>query len=210
MEKGYHFFALLHRMKYIDRWSLMRNTQKENLSEHTLDVCFITHALVTINHLDFKGDADLEKALLLALYHDVPEILTGDLPTPVKYYNEKIKSSYDEIEAFAAQRLLSHLPEDFREKYAPWFEGLPCYEQKLVKAADKLSALCKCITELRTGNREFAQSYHSCLAYLEGMGLPEVTRFQEEFIPSFSLSLDEMEGAALDASHTSPSQSQEE
>ena len=150
MEKGYHFFALLHRMKYIDRWSLMRNTQKENLSEHTLDVCFITHALVTINHLDFKGDADLEKALLLALYHDVPEILTGDLPTPVKYYNEKIKSSYDEIEAFAAQRLLSHLPEDFREKYAPWFEGLPCYEQKLVKAADKLSALCKCITELRT------------------------------------------------------------
>lgn len=189
----FHFFALLHRMKYIGRWSLMRNTRQETLSEHTLDVCFITHALVSINHASFDGKANLEKALLLALYHDVPEIFTGDLPTPVKYYSPALKAAYDEIEQAASSRLLAHLPESMQGDYAPFFSGEDCYEKQLVKAADKLSALCKCITELCSGNREFSQAKASCQAAAEAMPLPEVQQFLQDFLPSFSLSLDEME-----------------
>lgn len=193
----YHFFALLHRMQYIDRWSLMRNTFRETLSEHTLDVCFITHALVAINHESFGGEANLEKALLLAMYHDVPEIFTGDLPTPVKYYSPALKAAYDEIEETASARLLSHLPEAMQRDYAPLFSGEECCEKRLVKAADKLSALCKCIVELRSGNREFAQAQASCLAAVKAMRLPEADQFLRDFVPSFSLSLDEMEPNTL-------------
>lgn len=181
-------------MKYINRWGLMRNTRNENISEHSLDVAILAHALAVLRNRRFGGNADPQRAALLGMFHDATEIFTGDLPTPVKYDNPKIREAYREVESVAGEKLLSLLPEDLRLDYA----GLLCGGQehelhRLVKAADKLSALIKCVEERRMGNEEFVRAEASIRSSLAEMELAEVDCFLEEFLPSYSLTLDEQE-----------------
>ncbi len=187
------FFAVVSRMKYINRWSLMRNTITENISEHSLETAFIAHALALIRNKRFGGNVDPERCALLAMYHDTTEIITGDLPTPVKYYNSDIKGAYDEIEKKAENTLLSYLPDDLREYYEPLLS--PTEEEKelwqLVKGADKLSALIKCIEERKMGNADFLSAEKSTLKAVQKMDIPEVKVFLDEFIPAYGLTLDE-------------------
>ena len=189
------FFAIISRMKYINRWGLMRNTINENISEHSLETAFIAHVLALYRNVRFGGNVDPERAALLAMYHDATEIITGDLPTPVKYYNAEIKAEYDKVEKMAEEKLLSYLPEDLRGYYAPLFSKTE--EDKelwvLVKAADKLSAHIKCLEEEKAGNHEFCAAALQTRQALEDMHLPEVDLFLEEFLPSFRLTLDELE-----------------
>ena len=186
------FFALTSRMKYISRWGLMRNTRTENIAEHSLEVAIITHLLCELKNRRFGGDIDVSKAVLTAVYHDVPEIITGDLPTPVKYYDPEIKSAYKRVERAAAEKLLDSVPQDLREDYAPLFEENADPEiAKIVKAADKLSALIKCIEERKSGNADFLEAERQTLDGLKKMTMPEVSAFIEEFLPSYGLTLDE-------------------
>jgi len=186
------FYAILSRMKYIKRWGLMHNTSSESLSEHVLDVAILTHALCLIGNGRLGKGYDAAAALTSALYHDCGEILTGDLPTPVKYANSKITDAYREIEAASAQKLLSFLPDDLAESYAPSFECADPEVKKLVKAADKLSALIKCIEEEKFGNTEFKTAKAATLTALKGLDSPEANIFLEEFIPAYSHTLDEL------------------
>ena len=190
---SYGFFAMASRMKYINRWSLMRNTINENLSEHSLETAFIAHALAVLRNKRFGGNVNAERCALLAIYHDTTEIITGDLPTPVKYYNKNIKTAYAEIEENAKNQLLSYLPEDFREEYEPLFGKTEEDEElwKLVKAADKISALIKCVEERQMGNTDFASAEKSTYNAIKSLGLPEADMFLEEFMPSYLLTLDE-------------------
>lgn len=186
-----HFYAMLFRMKYIDRWALMRNTRKETLSEHTLETAFIAHALAVIENRRFGGNVDADRVALLALFHDAPEIITGDLPTPVKYYNENIKTVYKEIEHEAGNSLLSLLPDDLKPDFEELFDPKDEHLSKIVKAADKLSALIKCRDEISFGNRDFKSAEESTVKAVEEIDLPSAKVFLEEFLPSFSLPLDE-------------------
>ncbi len=186
-----HFYAVLFRMKYINRWALMRNTGEETLSEHSLETAFIAHALAVISNKRLGKNFNPERAALLALFHDTPEIITGDLPTPVKYYNSEIASSYKMIEDEAIKKIVSLAPEDMQEE----FEGI-YYETdteliKLVKAADKISALVKCLEELKMGNREFAVAESTTREKIKSLNCAAADIFVDEFIGSFSLSLDE-------------------
>ncbi len=186
----YHFFAMLSRMKNIYRWGLMRNTKQENLSEHSLEVAIIAHALAVIRNKRFDGNVDPNKIATAAMFHDTSEIITGDMPTPIKYYNGEIKSVYKQIEAIADERLLSLLPEDLREEYAPLYA--PDAETvKIIKAADKISALIKCLEELNMGNREFIAAERATRQAIREMHLPEADVFLDEFTESFTLTLDE-------------------
>lgn len=190
-----HFFAILSRMKYINRWGLMRNTRNENISEHSLDVAVLAHALAVLRNRRFGGNVDPGRAALLGLYHDATEIFTGDLPTPVKYDNQKIRDAYKEVEGVAREKLISLLPEDLRPDYANLF-GESVEEPELmalVKAADKLSALIKCVEERRMGNMEFIKAEHSLRHAIADMHLPEAECFLEQFLPSYSLTLDEQD-----------------
>ncbi len=189
-----HFFAMLSRMKYINRWGLMNNLKEENIAEHSLDVAVLSHALVTLSNKRLGTDFSSDRAAVLGLFHDASEIITGDLPTPVKYYNEDIKSAYKHIESVAEMRLLSMLPEDIREEYEPLVaeENFDKDLLKFVKAADKLSALIKCIDETSLGNNEFLKAKHATLDSLRQMNMPVLDIFMEEFLPSYSLSLDDM------------------
>ena len=157
MSENYNFFAMVNRMKYIDRWALMSNTRKENIAEHSHSVAVITHALALIGNKEFGRSYDVDRAAVLALYHDTTEVITGDMPTPVKYYNDEIKSVYKDIETVAAKRLLDMLPDSYKEDYDSVLNHRQGDEElwKLVKAADKISALIKCIEENRMGNRAF-------------------------------------------------------
>lgn len=190
-----HFFAMMARMKYIERWALMRNSDSENICEHSLEVAMIAHALAVISNVRLKNDLDVNKAALIGLYHDATEIITGDLPTPVKYYNDEIKSAYKEVEQIATNKLLGMLPEDMRPYYNNLFNKTyeEAYLWKLVKAADKLSALIKCIEEEKTGNLEFKNARMSTIKSLEAMNLDEVRIFEEEFLGSYELTLDELQ-----------------
>ena len=188
-----HFFAVLSRMKYIERWALMRNARHENLSEHSLEVAMIAHALCVIGNARFQRDLNADRAAVKALYHDAGEIITGDMPTPVKYYNESIRKAYRQVEDDAEQQLLGQLPKDLQEEYQDIFardEQLDLY----IKAADKLSALIKCIEERSAGNTEFITAEKSTREALIRMteGLPEITVFMEEFLPSYGKTLDEL------------------
>jgi len=187
------FFSMVLRMKYVNRWGLMRNTHTESLSEHTADVAILSHALAVISRRRFGREVNPERAAVLALYHDACEIITGDLPTPVKYHDERITAAYKRIEAEANRSLLAMLPADLREEYEPLLtlQGEDIYLLQLVKAADKLSALIKCEEEERSGNREFARAKQGLLDALEGMQLPEVGVFMAEFYDSFAKTLDE-------------------
>ncbi len=192
----YHFFAMLSRMKYINRWGLMRNTRCENICEHSLDVAVIAHALAVLRNKRFGGSVDPEKAATLAIFHDVTEIITGDLPTPVKYHSKTIRSAYHDVETMAQDRLLALLPEDLREEYAPLIRQEEQGDPELlalVKAADKLSALIKCVEERAMGNEEFRKAEQTLLASVEAMRLPEADVFLREFLPSYRLTLDEQE-----------------
>lgn len=186
----YHFYAMLSRMKNIYRWGLMRNTKTENLSEHSLEVALIAHALCIIRNRRFGGNIDANAVATAALFHDTSEIITGDMPTPVKYYNPEIKSAYKQIESVACEQLLDLLPEDMRSDFAPLYH--PDDEtEKIIKAADKISALIKCTEELNMGNREFSAAAKATKQAIEDMHLPEADVFMEEFMESFSLTLDE-------------------
>jgi 5'-deoxynucleotidase len=193
--KKNQFFAVLSRMKYINRWGLMRNTRQENLCEHSYEVAVLAHALCELYNTRFGGHVDTGRAVLLSLYHDTPEIFTGDLPTPVKYFSKAIREAYRKVEEISVNRLLSYLPEDLR----PCYGGLLIAENederivKIIKAADKLSALIKCIEEGKAGNTEFQSAAASQEAYLKGFELPEVDCFISEFLPAYRLTLDEQE-----------------
>ena len=189
MEKS--FFAMLSRMKHISRWGLMHSARQENLSEHTLEVAYLAHALAVLGNRRFGRGYDPGRAALYALYHDCSEILTGDLPTPVKYQNPQLRDAYKAVEAQAARRLLGKLPEELREDFSPWFEAPPDYAP-LLKAADKLSALVKCQEEKNAGSREFDRAYETTLASLRSMALPEADAFLEEFFPAYALPLDDL------------------
>lgn len=187
------FFAVISRMKYINRWALMRNTITENISEHSLEVAFIAHALALIRNERFGGKVNPERCALLAMFHDTTEIITGDLPTPIKYYSKEIKGAYREVEAKAKDTLISYLPDDLKQYYEPLL--VPTEEEKelwrLVKGADKLSALIKCIEERKMGNTDFASAEKATLEIIEKLDIPEVNVFLEEFIPAYDLTLDE-------------------
>ncbi len=185
-----HFFAMMSRMKNIYRWGLMRNTRRENLSEHSLEVAQIAHALAIINKKRFGGEADPNFTAVVAMYHDTSEIITGDMPTPIKYYNSDIKKAYKQIEAAAEKELLSMMPEDFKSEFLSVYNP-DNLTLKLVKAADKISALIKCTEEINMGNREFVVAEKTIKEAIHNLNMPEAEVFLEEFMPSFSLSLDE-------------------
>lgn len=190
-----NFYAMMSRMKYINRWGLMNNTKYENLSEHSLQVAMLAHCLVLIHNKRFAGSLNAERASILAVFHDSTEIITGDMPTPIKYFNNTIKDAYKDIENAAADRLCSLLPEDFREDIELIIKQNSDEDKELkkfVKAADRFSALIKCIEELRMGNEEFRQAKTGIEKSIKEMNMPEAEVFSKEFLPAFSLSLDEM------------------
>jgi len=192
----FHFYAILSRMKFINRWGLMHNTRSENLCEHSFETAVIAHALAVLRNARFGGSVNPERAALLALYHDATEIITGDLPTPVKYYNPKIRSAYREVETMAQNKLLSMLPEDLRPSYESVFmAGAPGDREllPLVRAADKLSAIVKCVEEKGMGNTEFTKAESALRRTVTEMHLLEADCFVQEFLPSYSLTLDEQD-----------------
>jgi len=192
---NYNFYAMLSRMKYINRWGLMNNTREENIGEHSLEVAVFAHALVCIANKRFGETLNADRAALLGLFHDASEIITGDLPTPVKYFDPKIKDAYKNIEHLSEQKLISMLPDYLKEEYAPLVDSDLADSQLYiyVKAADKLSALVKCREELKMGNTEFLKAERSTLEALEKIELPALKVFMEEFLPAFSLTLDELD-----------------
>ena len=191
---SYNFFALLGRMRYIDRWGLMRNTQVENIQEHSHMVAVLAHALAVIGRERFGSAVDPGQAAIAGLYHDASEILTGDLPTPVKYDNPAIKEAYKAVERVAADKLLSLLPEELRGEFAPYVrEELDPELLAIVKAADKLSAHIKCLEEVKAGNNEFTLASEQTRKALEQMDLPALDYFMEHFLPAFELTLDELQ-----------------
>ena len=191
----HHFFAYLSRLKLIRRWSLMRNTQPENDAEHSLQAAMIAHALALMARDRYGRAVNPEHVLALAVYHDATEVLTGDLPTPVKYHSEGLRAAYGQVEQLASERLLAMLPEPMRPAYAPYLapEG-DAEARALVKAADKLCAYVKCLEEQRAGNHEFDAACDNIRRSLEQNPLPEVRDFLREFVPSFTLTLDELNG----------------
>ena len=189
----YQFYALVSRMRYITRWGLMRNTFSENVQEHSHMVAVLAHALALIRR-DIHGlPAEPERCAVAALFHDASEILTGDLPTPVKYYNPDIKTAYKQVEHISGTKLLQMLPPELRESYAPLVYESDESVHDIVKAADKLSAHIKCVEELKAGNAEFKQAAEQTLEALQGYGLPELDYFLEHFLPAFGLTLDELQ-----------------
>ena len=190
---GHSFFAMLSRMKYIDRWALMRNTESENLDSHSKEVAVIAHALAVIGNVRLGKNYNADRAAVLGLYHDAQEIITGDLPTPVKYQNKKILAAYKEIEDSATERLVSMLPDDLKAEFMSALTGdddkdlLP-----LVKAADKLSALIKCIDERKAGNSEFKEAERSTREKIVELNTEEANVFLQEFIPAYELTLDQL------------------
>ena len=197
------FFAMLSRMRLIQRWGLMRNTRAENVQEHSLQVAVIAHALALISNREFGEQFNAERIALLGMFHDASEILTGDLPTPVKYGNEAVRAAYKALEQQAEQRLLELLPEDLREDYAPLLDSrlMDADEQRLVKAADSIAGYLKCVEEAGAGNREFIHAEKTLLAKIELLSaeLPAVQVFMQRYVPAFFLSLDEISHAPFQA-----------
>lgn len=189
-----HFFAQLSRMKLIYRWPLMRNVQPENISEHSLQVAMVAHAMALIENRKFGGQLDPNEIAVMALYHDATEVLTGDLPTPIKYHNPAIASEYKKIEKLAEQRLLAMLPAEFIEDFRPLLDSSQqeLAAARLVKAADTLCAYSKCLEELAAGNHEFELAKRRLEKMLDERMTPTVRYFLEVFMPSFALTLDEM------------------
>lgn len=189
-----HFFAYLSRMKLIDRWGLMRSLQRENVQEHSLQVAVIAHGLAVIKNKFFNGKVDPSRVALQAIYHDASEVITGDLPTPVKYFSREIKDAYQSIERYASEQLLNLLPQELRGEYHELLM-IPDAEKEnktLIKAADSICAYLKCLEERAAGNHEFARAQRTIEEKLIAYQEPEVQYFLKHFVPSFSLTLDEM------------------
>jgi len=186
------FFGLISRMKYINRWSLMRNNNHENIAEHSMMVAAIAHCLAVINNRVFNGDIDAASLSVRGLYHDAAEVIVGDLPTPVKYFNENIKDSYKALERDAEAKLLNMLPEVLREDYRALFGTRDDYAAKLLKAADKISAYIKCVEELSSGNNEFKHALQSIKADITSCSLPEADYFMKVFGEAFGKTLDQL------------------
>ena len=187
----HHFYAYMARMKYIKRWGLMRNTREENDQEHSLQVAMIAHALAVLRNRRYGGHVDVDRVTLLAVYHEAPEVITGDLATPIKYFNPGIRAAFREVEDIAAKKLLEYLPEDLRADYEPLLMPDKTSEEwRLVKAADRISAYVKCLEEYGCGNREFLAAQESIRASITEMALPEAEDFLRVFAPSYMLPLD--------------------
>ena len=191
---GSHFFAYLSRMKFIHRWGLMRNTQVENIQEHSLQVAMIAHALALIRNRLFAGSLDPERVMVLAVFHEVSEVITGDFPSPLKYFNPEISRAYSQIEQVASRKLWHMLPRELRPDYRSvlFREAGDADAWELVKAADKVSAYTKCLEELKAGNQEFAKAKESLEREIADLGQAEVDYFMREFVHSFTLALDEL------------------
>lgn len=187
-----HFFAYVSRLRLIRRWALMRNTQPENDAEHSMQVAMVAHGIAVIGRLRYQREVEPEHVLSLGLYHDATEVLTGDMPTPVKYQSNELRGAYKQVEMQAAQRLTQMLPEDLQPVFAPYLTGGQDYAHQLVKAADSICAYIKCVEELRAGNHEFDAAGEVLRKTIEAIELPEVQDFMREFMPSFALSLDEL------------------
>ena len=190
------FLPLIFRMRYINRWSLMFNTEQEDLMQHTAECAFLVHFLATIGNRCFEKQYDADKLAVCALFHDAPEVLTGDLPTPVKYYNDEMKTVYKQIEKNAADKLKNHLPQEFRADYAAYLHAseLTPGEKKLLKCADKLCAYIKCIYELNAGNKEFQHAYAAIGKEIGAIQSDELQYFLVHCLPAFSLTLDDLQG----------------
>lgn len=189
----YQFYALLSRMRYITRWGLMRNTFSENIQEHSHQVAVLAHALALIRRDILGLPAEPDRCATAALFHDASEILTGDLPTPIKYYNPDIKQAYKQVERVSGDKLLAMLPEELRDSYAPLVHEDDASVLDIVKAADKLSAHIKCIEELKAGNLEFESAAAQTRKALEAMQMPELDWFMAHCLPAFAKNLDELE-----------------
>jgi 5'-deoxynucleotidase len=189
-----HLFAYLSRMKFIRRWGLMHTTYPENIQEHSLRVALFAHALAIIRNRLFGGTVSPERVATLALYHDAAEVLTGDLPAPVKHFNPEIKTAFREIEAAAAGKLFGMVPSALQDDYRPYLLGAPSdvVARRLVEAADKLCAYVKCLEEIAAGNPEFSRAEKALRETIEAIDLPEVRYFLDRFVPSFRLTLDEL------------------
>lgn len=197
---SYDFFAMVSRMKHIERWALMRNSDTENISEHSLEVAMIAYGLAVIGNVRLGKQFKAERAALIGMYHDTTEIITGDMPTPVKYFNDNIKTAFKEVEEVAAKQLLNMLPKDLRFAYQSLFFAEETEKDlwKLVKAADKISALIKCIKEEKAGNREFLSAEKAIYKTIKNLALEEVEIFLEEFLPSYTKTLDELQSATIE------------
>ncbi len=191
----FKFFAYINRMKYIRRWSLMRSIREENIMEHSQQVAVIAHALALINNKIYGGDADISKTVLLAQYHEVGEVITGDLPTPIKYFNPEINLAYKDLEKLACTRILNMLPEELKSEYTLYVlpEDTDSVENKLVKYADRLSAYLKCVEEIKAGNNEFKKAKLSIEKELKNCDNKAVSYFLKHFAPAFDLTLDELD-----------------
>ena len=192
---AYNFYAFMDRMKYIKRWSLMRSVRDENIMEHSQQVAMLAHALAVINNKVYNGSVDAEKCVLYAVYHECSEVMTGDLPTPIKYFNNSIHGAYKSLEDKACDKLLAMLPEELREEMSVYVKpDINSAEYKIVKAADRLAAYIKCLEEQRCGNTEFEKAKKSIEEDIHSRNMPEVEYFFDKFIASFLLTLDELEG----------------
>ena len=190
----YNFFAYLNRMKHIERWSLMHSIKKENIMEHSQAVSVLAHCLAIVENEIFSGCVDEYKTLCYAVYHEVSEVITGDLPTPIKYFNADIKTAYKELESYANKKLIKNLPEKLEKRYKEFvFSDETRIEYKLTKAADKLAAYIKCIEEIKGGNSEFKKAKQTLEKDIKAMDINSVKYFMENFIKGFELSLDELE-----------------
>ncbi|CAG7650714.1 5'-deoxynucleotidase YfbR [Paenibacillus solanacearum] len=190
-----HFFAYMYRLRYIERWSLMRNVMKENVAEHSFHVAVLTHVLCTIANEQFGKQVPTDKVVSMALFHDATEVFTGDIPTPVKHHNPKILANFREIEHLAAERLLDMIPEPLRNVYDPLIDTKKSddYElKKYVKAADLLDAYLKCVTEMSAGNREFATAQKQIAESMQNLAMPELDYFLKHMAPSLEKTLDEL------------------
>ena len=191
----YSFFAMMARMKNIERWALMRNSVRENISEHSLEVAMLAHGLAIIANEKCGQELDPNEVALMGIYHDANEIITGDMPTPVKYFDDDIMEAYKRVEDVASRTMVDKLPDYMKKYYEPVFfqkEGKE-YEWRIVKAADKLSALIKCKQELGSGNQEFKTACETTKEALHKMQMKEVEIFIEEFLPAYDKTLDELQ-----------------
>ena len=189
----HHFFAYISRMKYIQRWGLMRNTLPENDMEHALQTAMIAHAIAVMGNVRYNRGYNAEYIMALAMYHDASEVLTGDLPTPVKHHNPAIRQEYNKLEGIAAQKLMGMLPPDLREYYAPLIaHDESTREWRIVKAADRICAYIKCLEERKGGNQEFESARKSVKKTLDQIELPEVQDFISQCVPGFAMTLDEI------------------
>lgn len=193
------FFAFINRMKYIDRWGLMKNTERENLQEHSMQVSVIAHALAVFRKVYFSGqgspEIDPNRIAVMAMYHDASETITGDMPTPIKYANPEINRAYKEIESIACERLLLMLPEELRDEYEILINAKETDKEyyQIIKAADRISAYIKCIEENKAGNNEFIQAGETILSTIKELNMPEAEMFLQKYIPAYALSLDQLQ-----------------